>query len=235
MANGMVIWKGPSRITGQPIVLIATWNTRNHKTGDMIQTWILRDRIAPLKALTEGKDEAICGDCPLRNAGCYVQVGLAPSMVWNAYKWGYYPTDDGREWKIPLRMGSYGDPVAVPSYVWRNLLRRSKGWTGYTHLWRHKIAQAPFWKDHLMASVQTVEEAKDEHAAGWRYYGIGDRSVYDDLGVPVMVCPASDERGHSTTCAKCQICSGRYYYSADVNVVIAPHGARKGEINHGVA
>ena len=34
---GALIYKGPSRIDGQPIIVVATWDSRNSKTGSMLQ------------------------------------------------------------------------------------------------------------------------------------------------------------------------------------------------------
>jgi hypothetical protein len=64
-------------IDGEPIVVIATGFKRssaNPKTGDMLQTWILRRDVAPFAAIHNGADASICGDCPLRGiierSGC---------------------------------------------------------------------------------------------------------------------------------------------------------------------
>jgi hypothetical protein len=38
-----IIYKGPSRIDGAPIVVLATYSNRNTKTGAVVQTYILRD------------------------------------------------------------------------------------------------------------------------------------------------------------------------------------------------
>ena len=43
MANGYILYEGQSMIDGQDIVVIATGfdkDSKNSKTGDMIQTWI---------------------------------------------------------------------------------------------------------------------------------------------------------------------------------------------------
>jgi hypothetical protein len=84
--NGLVLYRGPSMIDGQPIVCIATGlatKSTNEKTGDLIQTWILRDDIAPIDAANTGADVSICGDCPHRgqvidgknvNRTCYVTL-----------------------------------------------------------------------------------------------------------------------------------------------------------------
>lgn len=67
--QGLVLWEGPSRLDGAPIVLIATGMRRgssNEKTGPMVQTWILRQDVAPHVAQRTGADASVCGDCPLR-------------------------------------------------------------------------------------------------------------------------------------------------------------------------
>lgn len=35
---------------------------------------------------------------------------------------------------LPVRIGSYGDPAAVPTRVWAELVRYTKNWTGYSHM-----------------------------------------------------------------------------------------------------
>jgi hypothetical protein len=48
--NGLVLWRGASLLDGAPIVAIVTGlaaGSSNRKTGDMLQTWILREDMAP--------------------------------------------------------------------------------------------------------------------------------------------------------------------------------------------
>ena len=102
--NGYILWEGSSKLDGQPIVVIATMNSSNVKTGNMIQTWILRADINPVQAVNDGDDYSICGNCPHRKKSyvddkgvdqstrsCYVNVGQAPNSVYKAYKAGKYP------------------------------------------------------------------------------------------------------------------------------------------------
>ena len=64
MANptGYVIYRGPSLLDGAPIVAIATMQTSNRKTGNMVQTWILREDVSPVEASKAGADASVCGD-----------------------------------------------------------------------------------------------------------------------------------------------------------------------------
>ena len=97
----MILYEGPSMLDGAPIVAIATTGkSANRKTGDMIQTWILRQEWSPVDAVRYGADSSICGSCTHRGAPaegkprtCYVNVGQAPQGIWRAWKAGRYPKD----------------------------------------------------------------------------------------------------------------------------------------------
>lgn len=67
--QGLELWRGPSRLTGDPVVCLVTGlqaPSSNAKTGPMLQTWILAQDEAPHVAQASGADEAVCGDCPMR-------------------------------------------------------------------------------------------------------------------------------------------------------------------------
>ena len=153
---GVVLYEGPSRIDGKPIVAIAcriTEASDNSKTGAMVQTFIMRQDIAPHEALKTGDDASVCADCKLRpiykgKTRCYVRVYQAPLSVWNAYHRGRYavPDVDFDAALLPelfeglaFRIGSYGDPAATPLSVWKTATRNVKNRTGYTHQWRKRI------------------------------------------------------------------------------------------------
>ncbi len=124
--SGVVLFDGPSRIDGAPIVAIACRiadASNNVKTGAMVQTFILHRDIAPHEALKTGDDASVCGDCKLRpirkgDVRCYVRVCRAPLSVWNAYQRGRYAVP-GVDFDAGLlsalfkglsfRAGSYGD------------------------------------------------------------------------------------------------------------------------------
>lgn len=226
--NSLVLWKGPSRIDGKPIMLVATDNSKNTKTGaGLVQTWILRSDIAPLDAIHSGQDSSICGDCTLRGAvkdgrnfgrNCYVLVHNAPRSIYAAYTRGRYnhvSLSEGRDLLAGrlVRLGAYGDPAAVPVNVWRSLLAKASGYTGYTHQWRRFSAIRQF----CMASVESEGQAKRAHLRGFRTFRIGRNKVKGE-----SVCPASKEAGHKLTCDACLACNGS---SGRVgSIVIAPHG-----------
>ena len=226
-ANGAVLWEGPSQIDGRPIVVIAVGLRRksnNAKTGNMLQTYILRSDIDPLEALYSGRDSSVCGDCPLRGyygrrRGCYVNVHQAPLMVWRAYKRGSYPKVNDTQVRRLLagcvvRFGSYGDPTAAPYHVWSNIASVAKH-AGYTHQW-----QVPrFWRFRrlIMASVHDIRQRDIAHACGWRTFRMLPPGSKPDRGE--TVCPASSKK---LTCLQCRRCNGA---SKLPSVVIQEHGS----------
>ena len=52
--SGVILYQGPSLLDGAPIVVILTFSTDNAKTGDMLQTWILRADMPPTVAIQSG-------------------------------------------------------------------------------------------------------------------------------------------------------------------------------------
>ena len=230
---GKIVFEGPSALDGAPIVVIATSNSANPKTGDMVQTWILRADIAPHVAVQTGDDASVCGNCPLRPlavaaqraagdadpAKCYVATWRAPLAVFKCFARGGYEhaTTPAARRAVGagqmVRIGSYGDPAAVPAAVWRELLADAAGHTGYTHqhatrgnagLTRNLRALRPL----VMASVETIDQASAAHAAGWRTFRVRPYANPGEMMPGERVCPASAEAGKLVTCEQCRACSG---------------------------
>lgn len=237
----MIIWTGPSIITGERVALILTGSgitrhkTQNRKTGDVIQSWIIPTTPDRLYEPTA----AICGDCPHRTHGsCYVAWTKAPNTVLWAYKRGTYavhPThpvlmhmDTGATLpsinnfyvpKIPaladkvLRVGSAGDPAAVPTSIWRQLIAMSRCHVGYTHQWRE--LGKPL-RGRLMASVDTPAECALAKMNGWRTFRV--RPQGSPLLPGEVDCPANT---HGRTCEQCRLCTG-----GKTDVSIEVHGPK---------
>lgn len=77
-SNSYVIYRGPSQLDRAPIVVVASGfgiASRNAKTGNMIQTFILVDGVRPSVARQTGADVSICGDCRHKDNGINVLVG----------------------------------------------------------------------------------------------------------------------------------------------------------------
>ena len=181
MANGIVIWEGASAIDGAPIMVVATGiktSSRNAKTGNLIQTWILRSDVKPTDATHTGADRSICGDCPHRgeivdgknvNRSCYVTVFQAPLNIYNTTHRGKYERvslDVARQHFAgrSVRLGAYGDPAAVPFEVWETVLKDTARGTGYTHQWK---TCSPDFARYCMASTDSPCEAIAAQAMGY--------------------------------------------------------------------
>lgn len=217
-----ILYDGPSELDGATIVAIMTGQTENPKTGPMLQTWILRRNVHPLRAINTGSDASICGSCPMRGIierkngkstnkerPCYVQVRNAPRAVWEAYDRGRYSRfEHGRHNSYiigkKIRLGAYGDPCAVPLPVWIPYLELCDGWTGYTHQWTNP--KFYLWAKYIMASTHSEEENSRARAMGWRTFRT-IRSI-QDTAWDEIVCPASPEGGKRKTCAECMACDG---------------------------
>ena len=210
-----IIYNGPSLLDGKPIVVIATYSNRNTKTGKVVQTYILRSDINPLEASKTGQDFSICGSCPMRGEvttdpkrkiakgrKCYVNLGQGVLIVFKSYKRGVYKEGDPRTMGRDrfVRVGTYGDPAAVPSHVWDELLAECETWTAYTH-------QKPWRPDIAMQSADSYGEAKAHWAEGRRTF-----RVIVDLGdidkSKETLCPASKEAGRRVQCTACKLCKG---------------------------
>lgn len=206
--TGYIIYRGPSLLDGAPIVVVAVVGSGNRKTGNMVLTYILREDIRPTDAVRSGEDASICGDCkhrPSKGGACYVVVAQGPTVVFKGVQRGIYPVavdiSDVGEGRM-VRLGTYGDPAAVPSYVWRALLAQAIGHTGYTHQWRN----AADLRDLCMASADTPDEQNVASAQGWRTFRI--RLASETLTAREFACPASEEGGKRKLCAECGACNG---------------------------
>ena len=224
-----MFYQGPSNIGGAPIVGIATFNTKNLKTGPMIQTWILCQYRNPFQAAQYKEDYAVCGDCPLRNNGCYVRTSEAPYRIWNLWKDGYYHPYDRYKAMFcakgrTVRLGAYGDPAALPLWSITDLLSYSTGHTGYTHQWR--------WANHLkpycMASVESMKDYALAKAMGWRTFRIrpegGKRIKHTEAQ-----CPAALKSEQVLNCHQCLACGGNSQgFTGDVSIEV--HGVIRGRV-----
>jgi hypothetical protein len=102
--NTLCVFDGPSLLDGvRTVVLVSGYDTPsiNTKTGDMLQSYILRADMAPSEAAAIGADETICGQCAMRplivkaarlrggtNIPCYVDKVRGPDGVWKSWAAG---------------------------------------------------------------------------------------------------------------------------------------------------
>jgi hypothetical protein len=240
MTKSAIIYRGPSLLDGAPIVVIAIDSARNTKTGRMVQTYILRADMDPREANKTGADFSICGNCPHRgtpttdaaakqakNRSCYVLLGQGVLIAYRAMLRGVYPDVTGHVDAIAtigagamVRLGTYGDPAAVPPAVWDALLRDAAGHTAYSHQARQ--AGAAFDASRMMQSADNETDARDAWAAGRRTFRVV-QSVGDIVPGREILCPASKEAGRRATCTTCGLCGGASV--AAKSIAIPAHGA----------
>tara|TARA_R110002051_G_scaffold44039_1_gene89548 strand:- start:4 stop:711 length:708 start_codon:yes stop_codon:yes gene_type:complete len=230
--TGYIIYEGSAVYDGMPIVMIATRETANNKTGDMWQTWIMRSDIEPHTAVKSGDDFSVCGNCPLRpihykkfkvKKPCYVVVWQAPLSVYRKYKRGGYEYITLAEFRKMLqngaiRQGSYGDPSTIPYEVWEAIGIGSGEFnhTGYTH----GYLLPNFDTRNLninMVSLDPVTEQIPEYLVGRSFRAI--ESV-DQVRAGEILCPASKEQNYKTQCAKCGLCKGKSIKAKNIAIVM---------------
>lgn len=222
-----IIWQGQSPIDNAPIAVVAIVKSSNRKTGNMVQTYIIRSDISPTAAIKSGLDVSVCFDCKHRGDGtgkkrtCYVNVGQGALAVYKALQRGKYPvaTDiaalgAGRI----VRLGTYGDPAAVPVWVWQELTKNCTAHTGYTH----QFANFPELRTLCMASVDSEEELQFAHKLGWRTFRVALPHHTEYLPKEAR-CPASKEAGQLMQCDSCRACNGTAT-GRKGSIVIQAHG-----------
>jgi hypothetical protein len=235
MSASAVIYRGPSLLDGSPIVVVAIVASKNRKTGNMVQTYILRDDMDPLTASKTGADVSICGNCPHRGTAtddpkaklakgrsCYVNLAQGVLMVWKHLAKGGYPVAAGHKAISAIgagrmvRIGTYGDGAAVPSYIWDSLCSMAEGWTAYTHQsgWTGAAADP----SRFMVSVESKADAGAAWEAGARTFRV-IANVADVVKGKEILCPASEEMGKRATCATCKLCAGASIKAKSIAIV----------------
>lgn len=211
-------------LDGEPIVCIATFGSKNAKTGSMVQTWILRADTTPSVAVDTGKDSSVCGRCPHRHfsgGACYVLPFRAPTQVFKQYHLGGYDPLNQDTLKRFLgqrvRLGSYGDPAAVPYHVWLAVVGLSDGHTGYTHQTDHPCFDMKLL-DFCQVSVDTVSQFKSV-----KELGVGTFRIIPENGRLLegeRLCP---NESSGVQCITCGLCNGR----GNHKIAITVHGSKK--------
>jgi hypothetical protein len=219
----MKIWQGNSRYTGHEIALYLSRKSRNAKTGDMIQSWILPVNVDPHTATRTGQDVMVCGTCPFRPTaagGCYVATHRAPLSIHRAH--AHKPVAGAGVVRAfigstPVRLGSYGDPAALPTDVVRYLARLANHRiTGYSHGWRDRPDLAPY----VMASVHSEEEHAAARALGFRTFRV--RSPEAPNLTSEITCPSD-----RVSCADCLLCRGNVTGARSITIPVHGFAHRK--------
>lgn len=231
----MIIYQGPSLIDGKPIVAIAIAKSGNVKTGNMVQTYIIRADMNPLEASKTGADYSICGSCPHRGTptndkarkqalkrSCYVNLGQGPLIVFKAFMRGIYPVVTGHKAIAAIgkgrmvRLGTYGDPAAVPAYIWESLISEAEGHTAYTH--QSGVVSAQARPEFMMISADTKAQAEIAWTEGKRTFRVIN-GTHEIVTGREILCPASKEAGFKTTCNSCGLCGGSSVKAKSIAIV----------------
>lgn len=225
LPRNVVFYEGPSQLNGERILGVVTHKSTNPKIGRMVQAWII-PATSPIAAVKSGADAAVCGDCKLRGQNwkgrsCYVWMPGVDN-IWQSIQKADR-TDHltpaqlaSRVDGLQLRIGAYGDPVAVPLDVWQPLLAVAGGWTAYTH--QHRSPKAEGFKSWCMASVDSVEEQREASERGWRTFRV--RPEGGPFSVREIICP--HEQDEHVQCANCSLCRGAA--RAAKHIVVTVHG-----------
>lgn len=225
--NGLIVYEGKSALDSDAeIVAILTGvisPSKNTKTGDMSQLWILVKNTNPFGAIQTGEDYAVCGDCPLRGTVCYVNTAKAPLLIWRTYQKGYYRHINDMTWNQKyilkskkLRLGAYGDPAALPQEVIESVIALTSGYTGYTHQWRNDKVQ--WLKKYVLASVESIADMKIANRKGWYTFRVGGQK--DERLISERSC--ANTENFRFTCSICGACRAKN----EQNIFINVHGTK---------
>jgi len=243
---GIVFYRGESLIDGAPIVGIAINGSRNQKTGgQLIQTYIIREDMSPMHASKSGLDVSICGECKHRGKptdnpekkiaserSCYVNLGQGPTTIYKGLQRGIYPDAsadiikgfaDGKG----VRLGTYGDPAAIPRSAWDALLMGASFHTGYTH----NLRVQPSMSELCMVSADSQQASASAKSHNRRSFRVIPMAVWQAKGKASIasheiMCPASTEAGARVTCSDCRLCNGSASKAKSIAIVAHGRGAK---------
>ena len=225
--TGYILHRGMTN--GKSFVAIATLESRNVKTGNMVQIWFLLEHTSPIEGVKSGLDAStICQDCPFASGnGCYVEVGRAPTMVWKKFKACGYPELNPCDYSRvfsgrKIRFGAYGNPTLLPLSIVKAIASVSNGWTGYFHDWKTNPLANEYAK-YFMASTETESSYRLAKSLNYRVFHVSPVQPADTLE-----CLSETKQ---MQCADCKLCSG-LSKSRLPSIWINPHGSKKSKASN---
>lgn len=222
------LYTGASLFGGEIQALVAE-ATGNAKTGPALTLWVLpatADGEKPWDVIKRDGSVSTCGDCPQQFGGCYTHAGSSQTLTCGAAS---LVKARGRDLEKPTRKvkrarsAAFGDAAALPLDVlqsWRDM-RTQFGLAplGYTHAWRRR----PDLQIDHMASVESVEDAMQARAQGWRYFRV--RPIGSPILAGEIQCPAADKkRTTQIDCNRCGLCDGLMRGAHRPSITIEDHG-----------
>jgi len=190
---------------------VATVDSDNLKTGNMIQLWIMSRNVHPVESRRTGHDATLqCQGCPhASNEGCYVSP-LALMAIYRTYKAGNYKHLElgTPEWGAfftgaSVRFGAYGNPSMLPLSLVSDIVERCYSHTGYMHDWNiMPVDLAKAYGRFFMASTEPSNVAF-AHNLGLRTFTVVPEAPSDrSLGIECL----ADKSG--LQCIDCGLCDG---------------------------
>lgn len=184
-----------------------TKTSENDKTGNMIQSYLIdKERINEKRVYGTH-----CEKCNIVDK-CYVQHdkvsvrGALKKLIGNQNTSYHFVTLDQALTYLQisnkkLRMGSYGDPSALPLSDLEKIKKAVKGrMTSYTHFWREIPTQ---YRRYCMASVETPSDRLLAESLGYRCYVVTKDD--EEVDTSLVICP---NYTHNVTCDDCMLCDG---------------------------
>jgi len=227
--------KTPKRITfrqGEVILVFTLGTTSNKKIAEkgakIVQTYSysqgqLAEAMKPKTTMRDffAQDGKVCFDCPFsvsngaKLMACYTHKmnqysGFISQLRSIGREFGSFDAIPSLDANIAIdimtmakgryvRFGSYGEPSLIPFSLVQGITEQANNWTGYTHQWARK----PEYSAFFMASTHTSAQEKIAREKGFKSF------VASPIAIPELVsCPASNEMGFKSNCAKCGLCSG---------------------------
>jgi hypothetical protein len=224
------------------VVIQVLTPSKNRKTGNMMQSFILNKNLDPMFANKNGLDLQ-CGSCKLageinddpnaktaKDRVCYVSIYQSVLAVFKSFKKGNYPKIDPVELAKRInddpsfddrgqRHGSYGDTGTVPFHVldsFQNKLdeKKKRTLTGYTNQYTEKNASI---HDFLMISANSLEQADQAWQNKKRTFRVLREN--EQITKNEILCPFP-----KVQCNECGLCDGRKNAKS---IAIEVHGAGK--------
>lgn len=193
------------------IFIVATSGSKNEKTGDMIQIWIMDATRHPSESRKSGHDALNqCAGCPLAsNNGCYVIDNPLIAIAKKYARDGYKPLSIGTPEfarffrNRAVRFGAYGNPSLIPLPLVESIAKLSRRWTGYFHDWHLMTEErAQAYGRYFMASCETQSWQKAQAIGLRTFTTCAEPSDIVGSGIECL----ADKAGMQ--CAECGLCDG---------------------------
>lgn len=211
------------------ILVFATEQSENPKTGPSTQIWIMDATMHPVNSRKTGNDaQNQCQGCKLAsNNGCYL-TPLPLMTIWRKWTEGkvkYIKLGDP-EWtrlfvNQYVRLGAYGNPSLIPLPLLKEIVRAARKTTGYFHDW-HLMSpeKARDYGQYLMASCEP-DNYLAAQAIGLRTFTVSNEPIDGSVSCLYVT--------KNLTCLECQLCDG-IRNGKKTNVWIKGHGFQKQKV-----